>query len=188
VLRELAPERVARVVEIGFEHSPGRGDERYTGDRSAFDVFVVYESPARARGFLGIEVKYHEALGDPAADHRPRYDEVAGAMGCFVDARDALKKPPLQQIWRDHLLVGALVDAREGFDEGAFVFLAPEANAACWRAVAKYRQQLTTHASFAAWTLERVVAAIETASSEPWTRELRERYVAFERVDELAGT
>lgn len=31
VLHELAPDRVERVTSIAFEHSPGRGDARFTG-------------------------------------------------------------------------------------------------------------------------------------------------------------
>jgi hypothetical protein len=185
VFRELAPARVPRVTAIIFEHSPGRSDGRFTGDRSAFDVFVTYDSPAGKRGFLGIEVKYHEALGDPAAEHRPRYDAVADAMGCFVAERDALKEPPLQQIWRDHLLAGALVAANVGFDEGAFVFLAPEGNTACWRAIASYRERLVTDDSLLAWTLEAVIRAARASTSARWVDELAARYVGFEAIDRL---
>ena len=60
-----------------FEHSPGRRDPRFTGDRSAFDVSVRYESPSGQRDFLGIEVKHHETLNDKASEHRSRYDEIA---------------------------------------------------------------------------------------------------------------
>lgn len=183
MLREQAPDRVQRVTAISFEHSPGRGDLRFTGDRSAFDVFVTYDSPSGKRGFLGIEVKYHEGLGDPAASHRPRYDEVADAMGCFVADRAALEQAPLQQIWRDHLLAGGLLGADVGYDEGAFVFLAPEGNLACKRAVAAYREHLTSETSFAAWTLEEVVRAFAWSNEGAWLDELVDRYLAFERVD-----
>ena len=183
VLRAQAPERVKRVTAISFEHSPGRSDPRFTGDRSAFDVFVTYESPAGKRGFLGIEVKYHEALGDPAASHRPRYDELADVMGCFVVDRAALKEPPLQQIWRDHLLAGALVSANVGYDEGAFVFLAPEGNLACRRAIEQYRKHLTTEATFASWTLEDLVRPFDRSNEPAWIADLVDRYLAFERVD-----
>ena len=64
-----------------FEHSPGRGDARYTGDRSAFDVFVEHSTPAGARGFIGIEVKYHEGLNDAGSSDKVRYDAMADAMG-----------------------------------------------------------------------------------------------------------
>ena len=38
VLHRLAPTRIKAVRRIEFEHSPGRSDQRYTADRSAFDV------------------------------------------------------------------------------------------------------------------------------------------------------
>ncbi len=182
VFRRLAPERVERVTGIAFEHSPGRGDLRFTGDRSAFDVFVTYVSSAGRRGFFGVEVKYHESLGDPAAAHRPRYDEVAEAMGCFAKEREDLQRKPLQQIWRDHLLAGALIAAGDAYDEGTFVFLAPKDNAACWRAVANYRARLTNEETFAAWTLEDVVDAIEGETRAAWVDDLVDRYVSFARV------
>lgn len=49
------------VTRIEFEHSPSRSDPRFTNDRSAFDVFVEYKRASGKSGFLGIEVKYHEA-------------------------------------------------------------------------------------------------------------------------------
>ena len=59
---------IQKITRIRFEWSPGRGAERYTGNRSAFDIFVEYDGP-RGRSFLAIEVKYHEDLtGTPAAD------------------------------------------------------------------------------------------------------------------------
>ncbi len=182
MFRHLAPERVGRVTAIRFEHSPGRGDLRFTADRSAFDVFVEYASPRGRRGFLGIEVKYHEALGDPAAEHRARYDELAEAMGCFVADRAALRSPPLQQIWRDHLLAGALVAAAVGYDEGGIVFLAPEANLACRRAVERYRRHLTDESTFACWSLEDIVDPFTWDGAATWCAELVDRYLAFERV------
>ena len=100
--------RVHEVTEEDFEFSPGRGDVRFTGDRSAFDVYVRYKTQSNGSGFIGIEVKYHEGLNDPVAEHRRRYDEVASEMGCFLTGKlPALREKPLQQIWRDHLLVGA---------------------------------------------------------------------------------
>ena len=114
VFRRLTTGRIQDVTAIGFEHSPGRGDAKYTGDHSAFDVFVEYVDAAGAKGFAAIEVKYHESLADEATPHRRRYDEVATAMGCFDDgASGRLKTKPLQQIWRDHLLTGSLLLDRD---------------------------------------------------------------------------
>ena len=83
-LRRVTDGRIETVTAIGFEHSPGRRDATYTGDRSAFDVFVEYATPDSKLGFAGIEVKYHENLDDKAAPHRERYEEIAAAMGCFL--------------------------------------------------------------------------------------------------------
>lgn len=41
------------VTGLEFEHSPGRGAQRFTGDHSAFDVFVSYTSPAGGPGSWG---------------------------------------------------------------------------------------------------------------------------------------
>src|SRR5690606_9641065 len=89
----------------------------------------------------------------------------ADAMGVFTADRSALRGKPLQQIWRDHLLAGALLAGGLGYDEGAFVFLHPEGNLACARAVARYREQLTRGDTFIAWTLEQVFAALADAGA-----------------------
>lgn len=157
VLAELSGGRVGRVTAIDFEYSPGRGDPRYTGDKSAFDVFVRYALPSGGQGFVGIEVKYHEGLGDRPADHRARYDEVADLMGVFKPGqRERLKGAPLQQIWRDHLLAGAL-KAVDGYEAGLSVLLYPAGNTRCAEAVANYQDCLAD--------------AAEGADSEPVTIE-----------------
>jgi hypothetical protein len=181
-LRDMTDGRIGRVVAIDFEYSPGRGEDRYTGDRSAFDIYVRYETPSLQTGFVGIEVKYHEGLNDPVADHRPRYDEVAAEMNCFVPEQlPRLRERPLQQVWRDHLLVGAhqLVD---GFDDAFFAFLYPEGNTACSHAVAQYSQCLGDRSSFQGWTLERLVACLAAHSSAQWIRDLHHRYLDFSRL------
>jgi len=54
--KNLFPERIDEVTDVLFEYSPGRRDPKYTGDRSAFDVFVKYIK-GNKNGFIGIEVK-----------------------------------------------------------------------------------------------------------------------------------
>lgn len=183
VFRNLTNERICEVTGIDFEYSPGRGDERYTGDRSAFDVYVRFLGPEGTRGFVGIEVKYHENLADPAATLRNRYDEVADQMGCFVaDRIPDLKKQPLQQIWRDHLLVGAH-KAIDGFDDAFFAFLYPANNTACDDAVRAYEGCLSDTSSFQAWTLESLVATLRKETDAAWVNDLWDRYLNFEKVD-----
>ena len=182
VFRELTSGRMARVTAIDFEYSPGRGDARYTGDRSAFDVYIQYDTPTAGKGFVGIEVKYHEHLDDPVAEHRCRYDEVASHMGCFrATSLSKLQRRPLQQIWRDHLLVGAhqWVD---GYDDAFFAFLYPHRNKACVQAISEYRACLNNNHSFCEWTLESLITVLERHSKDPWIRQFRARYIDFSRL------
>jgi len=166
------------VTAIEFEHSPGRGDHRFTGDHSAFDVFIVYKSAGWKPGFVGIEVKYVEDLDVPPARHRARYDEVASAMGCFVpEALPRLRQKPLEQLWRDHLLGGSLLlngDSR--FSRGSFAVVYPSENTIVANAVDEYRACLTSRTTFTAWTLEAVLDATEEAGAGTWERRVRERY------------
>ncbi len=185
VFNELVPGGVKEVTAIEFEYSPGRGDEKYTGDRSAFDVYVAYLTPSGGKGFLGIEVKYHENLEGQAADHRERYDEIAEIMGCFdLSEYDELKKQPLQQIWRDHLLAG-IHKVVDGYDEGYFVFLYPKTNNACSWPIQQYKNILVNTDSFLGWTLEDVVEAIQDNTEAAWIEQLEDRYMNFHKIDIL---
>jgi hypothetical protein len=189
VCARLWPDRVRAVTGISFEHSPGRSDIAYTGDRSAFDVFIEHSLPEReGRGFIGIEVKYHENLKVAAAGHRPRYNEIASAMGCFVEEKlPALRAAPLEQIWRDHLLAGAMLASGE-WASGLYVFLYPEGNTQCARGVASYLDCLEKRETFAAVTLERLVEELERQTDAPWVSELRDRYLGWDRIDTLLNT
>lgn len=184
VFERLVPDRIGRVEAIDFEHSPGRGDPRLTGDNSAFDVFVQYMSRAGRCGFVGVEVKYHESLRDKAAKLRPRYETVAAAMGAFREDRlPSLRAKPLQQVWRDHLLAGSMLAAGDGWSEGLFVFLHPRDNANCVSVVDEYRKCLTRDDTFTSWTLEDVVGVMREMEAGDWIDRLWRRYLAFEQVD-----
>ncbi len=182
VMQDLAPARIAQVTDIGFEYSPGRDDPQYTDDRSAFDVYLEFETPRNGSGFVGIEVKYSEPLARRAAPHRPRYDEVAAEMGCFEAERlEELKAPPLEQIWRDHLLAGSL-RFQDGFDDGFFAFAYPRGNRRCASAVSRYRECLRICDTFVEWHLEDIVASIEAHTDETWIQEFFDRYLDFDKL------
>jgi hypothetical protein len=177
VLRRLAPDQIKTVHRMEFEHSPGRRDPRYTADRSAFDVYVEYESIGGKKGFLGIEVKYHEDLNDALATHRERYDEVAQGMGCFHPSRlSDLRMKPINQLWRDHMLAGSMLLA-DGRKEGTFVVLYPAENSHAAAAIQKYQACLADSSTFAAWTLESFVAALAAEGAGGLPGELKDRYL-----------
>lgn len=184
--RRLSHGRFTEVTSIAFEHSPGRGDARYLNDRSAFDVFLRCRTAGGGRGFVGIEVKYHENLRGTAGGHKPEYDDVADKMGCFVADREPLMRSPLQQIWRDHLLVG-VTQIVDGYDDGLFVMLYPQDNLHVSAALDDYRRQISNEGSFAAWTIEDVVGSLRDASDALWIGAFRDRYLAFATIDELLG-
>jgi hypothetical protein len=183
-MRYICPGTIERVTDIRFEYSPARSSQRFTGDRSAFDVFVEYKPVNGSRGFLGIEVKYHENLKVAAAPHRSRYDEVAVKMGCFIPDRLAsLRQAPLQQFWRDHLLAGSMIcDTESGYSEGCFIILFPAANLYCRETVRKYRECLSDSATFDAWTLEEVVSILKLIIAKPWVEEFWKRYLDFSQL------
>ena len=182
VFKGLTNDRIREVTGIEFEYSPGRGDVQYTGDRSAFDVFVTYLTLDGKSGFAGIEVKYHENLMGKTARHRARYDEVAAQMGCFRSERlHLLRGQPLQQIWRDHLLAGSLLGA-EDFADGFFGFLYPQRNDFCSQAIGEYLKCLSEQDTFVAWTIEDVCNTIKSHLKQSWIVEFQDRYLDFEKI------
>ena len=175
--------RVSEVTAIDFEWSPGRGDERYTADRSAFDVYVRYRDAGGRSGFLGIEVKYHENLESRKDEYRRRYDEVASEMGCFrPGGLPRLRQPgPLQQMWRDHLLVGAHKRVDQ-FNDAIFIFLYPEVNTACATAAGAYRKCLSDHRTYDAWTLDTLTACLMSHTDAAWVQQFYARYLDLDRL------
>jgi hypothetical protein len=148
-----------------FEHSPGRGDLRFTGDYTAFDAFLKYDRVDGRKGFIAIEVKYSESMREPEAKLRPRYDQLSETSGLFIDhAAAALRSNPLQQLWREHLLAQSMVDAGL-YHEGYFITIAPALNYHVQSAVGSYRSHLReadeeNKVRFVNLTLEDVIEAI----------------------------
>ena len=188
VFKVLRPREVSEVTGICFEHSPGRSDERYLGDKTAFDVFIEYRGPENKKGFIGIEVKYHENLMEPPSAHHERYDAVADKMQCFKSSKlPDLRRAPLQQLWRDHLLAGSMIAKPElGYSEGIFVLLYPAANHYCRAAVCEYRRCLLDSSTFEAWTLEELVGVLSLVSPADWIEEFRHRYLDFSLLSSTA--
>ena len=177
VFRDLLGSRVSEVTGIEFEYSPGRGNSRYTGDRTAFDVYVAFQGATGGRAFVGIEVKYHEDLRGRTAPHRERYSDIAKQMDCFKEEYlDQLRKNPLQQLWRDHLLAGALRKA-DGFRDGLFAVLYPKDNLACAGAVSRYRECLSDTATFQDWTLEEFTKSVKNHATADWIDAFVDRYL-----------
>jgi len=172
-----------------FEHSPSRGDSTYTGDHSAFDVFIEYVNPENEFCFIGIEVKYVENLREESKqkafanfeNHRFEYTRLTLESNVFKSGSiDILKQVPISQIWRDHLLS---IATRKDYKDGFFVFLYPSQNEACQKGVDLYIEQLISIneevTGFYPRYLEAFIETLKSIHDVEWVRELEERYVGI---------
>jgi hypothetical protein len=167
-------------VEVRFEWSPGRREANYLGDRTAFDVALVVGPDSSPQTVIGIETKYHEHAtreAPPNADTRlPRYRQVAEDSGAFVaDWEDRILGTQLQQVWRDHLLLLAMLQRPE-WKNGRYVLVHPAGNPAFHELGKRYRDVLEDDSTFEVRTIEELLDAgvLHTGDTE---KRFRERYL-----------
>lgn len=188
VCGRLWPDLAHQVCHIQFEHSPARGDQRFTADGTAFDVFISCRDADGAKTFIAIEVKYSEAMTEPEARGRERYEELTEVCRLYEDPGDpSLRANPLQQLWREHMLAERLV-ANGLYDRGVFVCLAPQLNVSVQRACQTYTAKLTEPhgaCAFQFLTLEDMIEAIRETGATEFAAALYERYCDFTPVHNL---
>jgi hypothetical protein len=169
-------------VRALFEHSPGRLDPEYLGNRSAFDVALLVNPDAPSgRGIIGVETKYHEHAKPerrPSDERMVRYARVTERSGCFrAGWRERLVGTELQQIWLDHLLVLAMLKhPSRAWSFGRFVLVYPSENRSFAAAARAYAEGLEGDGMFEAWTIESLVAAQGALGAET-VEKIRERYL-----------
>ena len=176
----LWPGIVGEVVDVRFEHSPGRLDPAYLGNLSAFDVAVVLDRGDGTQGIVGVETKYHEcAKAETAKPSRlARYQAVAETSGVFVaDVAAAVNGTPLLQVWLDHLLVLSMLQHDDGvWRWGQFVLVYPEGNSDFAEVCSQYRALLVVPSTFQAITIEELLAAGALPDASATT--FRQRYLS----------
>lgn len=190
VFQSMFGDNIISISKISFEHSPGRGNAEYTGDHSAFDVFVEYECD-KGKGFAGIEVKYSESLNDvPATIKGKKYKEIAETSDVFtVNGLKYLCTMPksLEQIWRNHLLSLSILQYKDcKYNEGCFVYLYPKDNKECAKAYNDYSNYLKSNnyeeTGIYPLEMEKLVDTIRHHTSDEWINDLYERYLNFEKI------
>ena len=181
--------KIKEVTAIKFEHSPGRRSLKYTGDSSAFDVFVEYKNTSDQDCFLGIEVKYAEDLSDKPATHKESYVSVSEKANIFdLSMLNMLKEKPIQQIWRDHLLALSLFITNKDYYKGDFIYLYPSDNNNCVEGIKQYQSTFTKEENFfKPLTIEYLVEIIKTNCSKEWIIDFEDRYLNFEKIITPAG-
>ena len=205
VFQKILPNTIKKITAIEFEISPGRSDLKYTGDKSAFDVFIKYQGLI-GNGFIGIEIKYAETLKDIPASFKTRYKEVAELSGKFTsEGIDALCTMPVskEQIWRDHLLsLSMLPPINNDYAEGTFIYLFPKYNEQCVNALMAYseyvkplsdhshgngvnvwKEKLSKSGLFVLELEDFLININEVANTPEWSKTIFNRYLDFGKID-----
>ncbi|MFD1330741.1 hypothetical protein ACFQ4O_01880 [Methylopila musalis] len=185
----LFPDLIAEVTDFALEHSPGRGDPRYLGDYTAFDLFVAGLGPDGKPTFAAIEVKYSETMRQPGRGANPRYRELTRAYALHLDPESpGLFAEPLAQLTAEHLLAAVIRDQFGEGARGAFATIAPAGNRDAWNAIELYRMSLADepdHVAFVPLTLEAVIHAVRSIGDAELADALHERYTDFSPIHAL---
>jgi len=175
-----------------FEWSPARRSNRYTNDRTAFDVALRLGAPDQPRTVVGIETKYHEHSAKEKApnsrkpDALRRYQEQTEFLVALAEASGVFKPgwqgrvlgTDLRQIWRDHLLALSMRQHSEMWTpETKYVLVYPRRNVSFAQAATDYAGLLHDgDTSFQARTVESVLEAA-FPTGHPTQEDFRHRYI-----------
>ncbi|MGJ4899132.1 PGN_0703 family putative restriction endonuclease [Bradyrhizobium oligotrophicum] len=192
VLRQLLPDFIQSVERIAFEHSPGRRDDRFLADRTAFDLAIHVTTPEGESGIVYAEVKYSEEL-TTVARWRERYDQALKEVRLYKDPESTVLRSPLvEQLMREHCLAQLSVD--HGITPRAmFIGIGPRLNRRANAAFRVYANELLpvpdddpTRVRFQHFTLETLIDAIDVAGDRETADQLWKRYCDFQRVYDAA--
>lgn len=139
LLKTLLPGQIGEVTEIVFEYSPSPRKD-YLNDRTAFDIFVEFETPERLPAFIGIEVKLTEPFS-PTKHENPRYDFWTERPDSpwKPECRGQLVEKNVNQLWRNHLLVQSLLGVqKDKYSKGFFMTIYHQDDIECVKSLDKY--------------------------------------------------
>lgn len=188
VVRSLIPGiDLAQVLNVFFEHSPGRDQTELTGDKTAFDVAFVYQRNDGEKGLLAIEQKYSESGDCSSGDLGPRFDALSTSSELYKAPMSAvLRTGPCQQLFREHLLTFAALQ-RGDYAEATFMLVAPRHNHLIQQGASLYASHLFEPGPggipFLNVELERVIEAIAWCGEFDYAQALYDRYCNFIKVD-----
>jgi hypothetical protein len=173
------PDTPGTVVEVRFAHSPGRLDPEWLGNLVALDTAFVLELQDGSHGIVGVVTAYHQVNRPqpPKPARLARYREITDRSGAFrPEALDAVNGTELIHIWLDHALVLSMLQhPSRAWTWGRLVVVHPAGNTDFTDACSRYRALLVDESTFAAATVEELLAAGAIPAST--TAALRERYL-----------
>ena len=176
MVRALWGAHVKRVTDVRFEWAPQPAAE-HLDDRTAFDVFIEYESEAGQLGFIGIEVKLTEPFS------KRRYDKPAYRRWMTPDSpwrlefREAVADIRHNQLWRNHLLAWSMLrHPSPAYRSGHLSVVFHPEDHRCRDVIDRYRTLLRSQATFSAFDLSQVVSAWQPFAGE-WLQTFARRYL-----------
>lgn len=155
------PDAPGSVMEVRFEHSPGRLDPAYLGNLCAFGVAFVLDLGDGTRGILAVKVAYAgwNKRQAPKPERLARYVQVSERSGVFgPDWLDAVNGTELIHVWLEHQLLHSMLQHPSGeWRWGRYVVIHPAANSDFAEACTGYKRLLADGSTFASTTVERLL-------------------------------
>ena len=188
VVRSLIPDiDVARVIEVKFEHSPGRDVTELTADKTAWDVAIIYQRTDGEKGLVAIEQKYSESGDCSSGERDQRFDALATSSDLYKAPMSAVLRTGLcEQLFREHLLAFAALH-RGDYAEATFMLVAPRHNHLIQQGANLYAAHLLEPGPagipFVNIELERVIEAIAWCGQFDHAAAVYDRYCNFLKVD-----
>lgn len=188
LMRAIFPMEVDRVTRVEIEYAPAPAQE-YLGDNTAFDAFVEYTRPDKRPAFIGIETKLSEPFSPKRYDG-PRYRMLTEQPGSPwpQEAWSSVDNIRHNQLWRDHLLVEAMLrHPQSPYVARRLLLVRHPEDKTCEAVVADYRRLLRPDDdTFVDLPLDRLVAAWSSCvpsgdeQKRAWLAGLQERYLHLE--------
>ena len=189
LLKALLPGTVSEVTNILFEFHP-TPRKHYLNDRTAFDIFVEFLDMEGALAFIGIEVKLTEPFSQ-AQHENPMYDfwmekpDSPWKPGCH----NLLVHKDVNQLWRNHLLVQALVGVQSArYSNGLFLTIYHPLDVECTNSLEKYFSYLGDNHNASHYSMENICEIwdplIQDTDHRSWFDQFKLRYLDLSASEE----
>ncbi len=157
-------------------------------DKSAMDAAIIFSSNGK-KYLMAIETKYVEPLGSNKASNNEAKAKLAESLGIFTDSGIEYIKQGCTQIYRNFLLT-EFVRQEQGFKDSYSVILSPSENKTSDSEILELKSYLKPefHYKLIKYDLEDFLETIKEecpVGYKPWLNDFYNRYLNFERVDQL---
>lgn len=177
---------IHKVTDVDLEFIP-EDHMDLTGDKSAMDAIIRFESSDGKSGFIAIETKYSENLGCNEASGKSKNIERIKQLKCFKpDIEERINDIKLTQIYRNFLLsecYGKKINAKS-----YSIVLAPKDHTSTDKEVKSLTEELCEEyrGKIQPVTLENFVNALISESNGEFRvvfQKFHDRYLNFTKID-----